>query len=149
MSKLEKIKIIIIEDDIYYTELLRKHVANHLIREESGLAYDIQSFRSAQECLEHLEKDTDIIVMDYYLENDHGDIPFPGTDLLQAIQNYCARAKTVVMSADDNAELPIQLFEQGIYEFIRKDKHATEKLSATLRKMIGDRILEHYLTLAY
>ncbi len=147
MSKLEKIKIIIIEDDIYYTELLSRHIANHLIREESGLAYDIQTYRSAQECLEHLEKDVDIIVMDYYLENDQGDIPFPGTDLLQAIQNYCPAARTVVMSADDTVELPIQLFDQGIYEFIVKDKQATEKLSAALRKMIGDRILEHYLTL--
>ncbi len=147
MSKLEEIKIIIIEDDIYYTELLSKHIVNHLTREESGLRYDIKSYPNAEKCLENLEQDVDIVVMDYYLENDNGDIPFPGINLLNAIQDYCSNARTVVMSADQNADLPVRLFEHGIYEFIVKDKNATEKLSDTLRKMIGDRILDHYLTL--
>lgn len=145
MSRLKKIKIIIIEDDVYYSELLSKHIINHLTKEESGLVYDIRSYRSAEECLEHLEKDTDIVIMDYYLENDYGDIPFPGLDLLQSINDYCIKARTVVMSADDNKDLPYELFRNGIYEFIVKDKNATEKLSSTLRSMIGDRILDHYL----
>jgi two-component system, NtrC family, response regulator AtoC len=146
MSKLKKIKIIIIEDDVYYSELLSKHIMNHLSNEESGLEFNIKSYRSAEECLNNLEKDTDIVIMDYYLENDYGDIPFPGLDLLQAINAYCFNTRTVVMSADENKDLPMELFRNGIYEFIVKDKYATDKLSKTLRKMIGDRILEHYLS---
>jgi DNA-binding NarL/FixJ family response regulator len=147
MSKLKKIKIIIIEDDMYYAQILSKHIMNHLTSEESGLEYDIKTYRSAEDCLNNLEKDTDIVIMDYYLENDYGDIPFPGLDLLQAINAYCFNTKTVVMSADDNKELPLELFRNGIYEFIVKDKNATEKLSETLRRMIGDRILEYYLAM--
>lgn len=148
MIKLKKIKIIVIEDDAYYAKLLEKHIGHHLTREEAELEYDIRIYQTAQDALQNLEKDTDIVIMDYYLENDNGEVLFPGLDLLRTIKSYCEHCKTVVVSADDNQELTMKLFREGIYEFVVKDKNATDNLSTTLRKIIGDKILEQYMVIS-
>ena len=147
MEFTKSLKVLIIEDDIYYAAILEKNLKNHMTRDEAGLSYDVKIFQQAEQALQHLEKDTDIVIMDYYLENDNGEIPLSGLNLLESIRAYNPNCKTVVISASSDPELPMQLFEKGIYEFIHKDRDATGKLFTVLRKIIGDIILERIMIL--
>ncbi|MEJ2003943.1 MAG: response regulator [Cyclobacteriaceae bacterium] len=145
MELKKRLKVLIIEDDMFYAAILEKHLKNHMTREEAGLTYDVKIFRQAESALQHLDKDTDIIITDYYLEDDQGEIPLSGMDLLRAIRDYCPECRTIVVSASSDPQLPLRLFDRGIYEFIHKDRNATEKITAVLRKMIGDIILERIM----
>ena len=145
MNMSKPLKVLIIEDDIYYAAILEKNLKNHMTKEEAGLTYDVKIFQQAERALQHLDTDTDIVITDYYLENDQGDIPLSGDDLLKAINSYCRNCRTVVVSASTDPELPLSLFDKGIYEFIQKDRHATEKITSVLRKIIGDIILERIM----
>jgi DNA-binding NtrC family response regulator len=147
MKLTKSLKVLIIEDDIYYAAILEKNLKNHMTREEIGLNYDVKIFQQAESALQHLEKDTDIVIMDYYLENDQGEIPLAGMDLLKAIKNYCPNCKTIVVSASSDPTLTMSLFDNGIYEFIHKDRNATEKITTVLRKIIGDILLERIMIL--
>ncbi len=145
MEITKPLKVLIIEDDMYYAAILEKHLKNHMTREEAGLTYDVKIFRMAEHALQHLDKDTDIVITDYYLEDDQGEIPLSGKELLRAIRDYCPNCRTIVVSASSDPQLPMSLFDHGIYEFIHKDRDATSKITAVLRKMIGDIILERIM----
>jgi len=145
MDPAKRLKVLIIEDDMYYAAILEKHLKNHMTREEAGLTYDVKIFRQAERALEHLEKDTDIVIMDYYLEDDQGEIPLSGQELIRAIADYNPHCKTIVVSASADPQLPLKLFDKGIYEFVHKDRDATARITAVLRKMIGDIILERIM----
>ena len=102
-------------------------------------------YLSAQECLELTDRDVDIILLDYYLEDDAGDIPFPGLTLLTAIKSNWKNTKVIIVSGQNNQEVTLQLFQHGIYEYITKDETTFFRLSATIKRAIREKILDAYI----
>ncbi|MBL3656635.1 response regulator [Fulvivirga sediminis] len=141
----KEIKIAIVEDDIFYAEALRKYIDNEFSKSGNSLDVKVNHYLSAQQCLEETDADVDIILLDYYLEDDAGDIPFPGISLLRAINSYWKRSKVIVISGQNNQEVTIELFQNGIYEYIMKDEQTFSRLSSTLRRAIREKILDYYI----
>ena len=65
------IKIFIVEDDPYYNRLLTKYVET-LCNEKvyPQCKFEIHSFLTAHECIEQLDDDISIMLLDYFLFND-------------------------------------------------------------------------------
>ncbi|ELR69070.1 nitrogen regulation protein NR [Fulvivirga imtechensis AK7] len=145
MNLLNNIKIVIAEDDQFYAESLKKHIKNNLVNGDSNLSFDIRHYSSAKECLNNIEKGTDIMLLDYYLEDSSGQMPYSGTELLKIINSFCEDCKVIIISGQKDQDIAIQLFQIGIYEYIVKDEDTMVRLSATLRRAIRDKILDHYI----
>lgn len=145
MNLLSNIKIVIAEDDQYYAESLKAHIQNHLVKAESNLNFDIKQYSSAQGCLNNIEKDTDIIILDYNLESYSGNVHYSGKELLKIINGFCEDCKVIVVSGQKDQDVAIELFQIGIYEYIVKDEDTFIRLSSTLRRAIRDKILNHYI----
>ncbi|UII21128.1 response regulator [Fulvivirga ligni] len=141
----KEIKVAIVEDDIFYAEALKKHVENEFSKGANSLDLKINHYLSAQECLELTDKDVDIILLDYYLEDDAGDIPFPGMTLLNAIKDNWRNTKVIIVSGQNNQDVTIKLFQSGIYEYITKDETTFFRLSATMRRAVREKILDSYI----
>lgn len=145
MDLLSKINIVIAEDDLFYAESLKQHIQNHLVKAESNLSFDIRHFSTAKECLNKIEKGTDIILLDYNLEDSSGEMPYSGAELLKIINSFCDDCKVIIISGQKDQDVAIQLFQIGIYEYIVKDEDTMIRLSSTLRRAIRDKILDHYI----
>ncbi|UII29158.1 response regulator [Fulvivirga maritima] len=141
----KEIKIAIVEDDIFYAEAIKKHIDNEFAKSGNSLDVKVNHYGTAQQCLEETESDVDIILLDYYLEDDAGDIPFPGVPLLKAINSYWKKSKVIVISGQNSQEVTIELFKNGIYEYIMKDEQTFSRLSSTLRRAIREKILDYYI----
>lgn len=138
MEKSKIIKIAIVEDDFYYNRMLKKFLENHFHKKQNlQLNLEIKAYSSAQDFLENLEKDTDIIFLDYYLENDFGEIPFTGYDLLHSINDYCNDCKVIIISAQDSIDTTIELFQEGIYEYIVKDVDSLLRVTSVVDEIIA------------
>lgn len=145
MNLISNIKIVIVEDDQYYAESLKAHIQNHLVKAESNLTFDIKHYFSAEGCLNGLEKNIDIIILDYNLESTSAHLHYSGEELLKIINGFCNDCKVIIVSGQKDQEVAIELFQIGIYEYIEKDEDALIRLSSTLRRAIRDKILDHYI----
>ena len=140
-----KIKILIVEDDIFYLKMVKRHVNNLKRAVFPKQSFEILTSSTADDCMEKLDKDTTIVIMDYYLENDQGEVVFPGIYLLQAINLFCDDCKVIVVSGQQSKQIAINLIKTGIYEYIVKDKDTFIRLASTLDKIIKSINSKKYL----
>lgn len=126
------IKILIVEDDAFYMQTVKKHLKNLEKTRFLEHKFEIKTSKAADDCMEKLEKDTDIVIMDYYLENDEGQVLFPGTYLLRAINLYCDNCRVIVLSGQKSQVVTKKLIKMGIYDYIIKDNHALEQLTTDI-----------------
>jgi CheY-like chemotaxis protein len=136
----KKLKILVVEDDIFLVEELRKHIDQFVSEMHTNLSISITFTRSAEDCCEKLEKDVDVVFMDYHLENDFGEVLFPCKHLINAINLYCYDCKVVVVSVKQEKLSAIGLIKNGIYDFIKKDRDIFLRLKMTLNQIINSKL---------
>jgi len=132
-----KFKIIILEDDPYYNQVLTKYVQS-LCNERNypGMAFEIRAYKSAKQCLENLDEDTEILVLDYYLDT-NDDFPYNGFDMLKQVGKDCKNCKVIVVSGQHNVTVTTELFKRGIYDYIDKNYMPAKRLSGAIRNILN------------
>ncbi len=131
----KKIKIVILEDDLYYNKALTKYV--HTLCSSAhyvDFSFKIDSFLTAEDCLENLEKDTDILILDYYLAYDE----INGATIVQEVNEYCDKCRIVMVSSLQNANVIHKLRAIGIYEFVDKNINSKDRVGAVLQNILRE-----------
>ncbi|HXH20023.1 MAG TPA: response regulator [Chitinophagales bacterium] len=133
----KKFKIIIVEDDPYYNQVLTKYVKS-LCNERNypGIKFDIRSFQSGKECIENLDAETEIIVMDYLLDA-YDEFPYTGFDLLKQVNKQCRNCKVIIVSGQSNVTVTTELFKEGIYDYIDKNYMPAKRLSSAIQNILS------------
>lgn len=135
----QSIKIVIVEDDKYMNNLLTKYVAT-LCHEKvyPQLKFEIKTFLTAHDCIEQLEDDLDIMLLDYYLINDEEEEVLNGADVLKEVHKYCPDCRVIVISELREAHEVVQLVKSGIYEYIDKNVNSKDRVGSVLQKAISE-----------
>lgn len=138
MGTKKKYGIVIVEDDPYYNQILTKYVKT-LCNDQNypNLAFEIRSFKSAKECMEHLHDDTEIMVLDYLLDS-FDEFPYNGFDLLKQVNKECKNCKVIVVSGQHNVTVTTELFKKGIYDYIDKDYMPAKRLSNAIQSILNN-----------
>lgn len=131
------IKIVIVEDDRYFNKTLTKYVEtlcnNRLY---PGCYFEIQSFLNGHDCIENLEEDTDIMILDYFLFNPEEQDEVNGEDVLKEVKDCCPDCKVIVLSALQDSHTTAELMKKGIFDYIDKNVNTKNRLGAVLQKAI-------------
>lgn len=141
IAKKKLIKILIVEDDLYYNRLLTKYVET-LCNEKvyPQCKFEIKSFLTAHECIEQLEEDTSIMLLDYFLFNDEEEDILTGEDVLEEMMRLNENCKVIMVSELRSANMVIHLMHQGIYEYIDKNVSSKDRVGSVLQKAINEQI---------
>ena len=137
MLNKRKFGIVIVEDDPYYNQILTKYVKT-LCNEQNypNISFEIRSFKSGKECMEHLRDDTEILVLDYFLDS-YDEFPYNGFDLLKQVNKECKNCKVIVVSGQHNVTVTTELFKRGIYDYIDKDYLPAKRLSTAIQNILN------------
>jgi DNA-binding NtrC family response regulator len=137
----KEVKIFIVEDDQYYNRLLTKYVET-LCNEKvyPQCKFEIRSFHTAHECIEQLESDISIMLLDYFLFNDEEEDILTGEDVLTEVLKYSPNCKVIMVSELKSAQTVIQLMHQGIYEYIDKNVSSKDRVGSVLQKAIVEHL---------
>ena len=108
-------KIFIIEDDPWYGQILRHHLS-------MNPDYEIEIFTSGKDGLNNLFKKPDLICMDFGLPDMSGD------KLLKEIQVRNKSIPIVVISAQEEISIAVELLKAGARDYIIKDDHTKDQL---------------------
>lgn len=112
---MDQFKIFIVEDDPWYGQVILHHL---------GLNpdYEVKLFTSAKELLSNLFEKPDLVCMDFGLPDMKGD------KLLKEIHNRQFQLPVIVISAQEEISVAVNLLKAGARDYIIKDEHTRDML---------------------
>jgi two-component system response regulator HydG len=120
-------KILIIDDDTFICEILKKHLQNH--------NYKVEIAFTGKTALEHFGKqDFALVLCDYRLPNTSG------LEILQKMKAIKPEIPVIIMTAYADVRMAVQLMKMGAHDYITKPIQQEELLSlikSTLKNDTG------------
>ena len=113
-------KIFVVDDD----EMLSMALEDYLERNSD---HEVHLFNTGEECLEHLEEQPDIIILDYNLNSVKKDAA-DGLIILEAIKKLNDNVKIVMLSSQTATWIVVQTIKMGAAEYVVKDETAFERI---------------------
>lgn len=134
---MEVVKIVIVEDDVYQNKALTKYVQtvcnSHVY---PSLQFDITSYTNAHDCIEEIDEDVDIMLLDYYLINLEETDILTGGDVVDIVRKFCQDCEIIMISSQDDDAITDDLKAKGITEYVDKNLNSINRIGAVLQDII-------------
>ncbi len=145
MSK-QEVKIVIVEDDLYQNKALTKYIST-ICNEQmyKNYKFDIKSYTTAHQCIEELEEDLDIIVLDYYLINEKDPDVLTGGDVVNIVKGYCPNCEIIMISSQEDEQVVADLIKKGITYYVNKNVNSINRVGAVVQRILNNRSLSNSL----
>ena len=102
---------------------------------QSREQYDVKSFRSGEECLESMNLNPDLIVLDHILGGTE-ETSLDGMDTLEKIKEINPNIPVIVLTGFGNDELLAEFMEKGASRFLTKDDYFIDSLIETIGEVL-------------
>lgn len=116
------LKIFIVEDDLWFGELLKHHLS-------LNPDYELHLFHTAKECLNNMHLRPDIVCMDYGLPDMNGNI------LLKKIHDVNKNIPGIVISGQEDVSVAVNFLKDGAKDYIIKDDNTKDILWNSIIKI--------------
>jgi DNA-binding NtrC family response regulator len=124
--KTQGLNLFIVDDNkLLVTDL------KHYLQTRFGVGVNISTFYDGESCLEKVDSETQIVILDYFLEGKNG------LEILKAIKAINAKTEVIMLSSNESMVLAIESFKHGVSDYIVKGNGSW--------KMVAQRI-NHILT---
>ncbi len=115
-------KVFVVEDNEWYNRFIVHNIS-------MNPDYVIESFSTGDDLLQNLNKNPNVITLDYRLPD------FNGSDLLKKIKEYNEEIEVIVVSEQENIETAVDLLKNGVYDYIVKSKDIQDRLLNTINNI--------------
>lgn len=132
MAKEKTYLVYLVDDDTKHLLLLKEHLNKHL-----PYSLDIKTFSSGEECLSALDKDPDLIILDYYFDGAE-DEATDGVEILKKIRNRKPDVPVVMMSHQDKVEVAVTCYDYGAKDYVIKNETAYARAQLVVRNIIHE-----------
>lgn len=122
LKYMDQLKIVIVEDDPFFGEILKRHLS-------LNPEYTVNVYKTGAECLANLYTKPDIISIDFGLPDMKGD------ELLEKIRERNKTIPVIVISGQENVSVAVNFLKAGAKDYIVKDDHAKERLWNSIVKI--------------
>ncbi len=120
--KSNPLKIFIVEDDEWYGKMLEYTL-------KLNPDDEVVKFSSGKEFLQNLDKQPDIVTLDFRLPDADGE------SLLKKIKNFNPDIEVIIISEQENIETAVSLLKDGAYDYIVKQEEIRDRLLNTVRNI--------------
>ncbi len=121
-SMTNQFNIIIVEDDKWYSEILKYHL-------ELNPDYSILCFEDGLSFLNKVKQAPDLVCIDYSMPGLNGE------ELLKRIKVKFPSTEVIVISGQDDVATAINLINLGAYDYLIKDDETKKKLWNTILRI--------------
>lgn len=116
------LKIFVVEDDLFYGELLKRHLALNPDNE-------VRLFKTGKECLDKLYLKPDVVSLDYGLPDVSGD------KILKKIKEDYPELPVIIVSGQEDIQTAVRLLRGGAYDYFVKDADTKDRLWNTVNNI--------------
>jgi len=121
--------LFIVDDNKLMVADLRNYLQNRF-----GVSLKITTFNDGESCLEKVDKETQIVILDYFMEGKNG------LDTLKAIKEINPKTEVIMLSYNEDVALAIESFRQGAKDYVIKGEGALNKISKLINLLINEPI---------
>jgi DNA-binding NarL/FixJ family response regulator len=140
----KKLNLFIVDDNQLVVADLRYYLGNRF-----GADIEISTFDNGEDCLALVDKDTHIVILDYYMEGKNG------VEVLKSIKAINPETNVIMLSGNEDMAVAIESFRAGAKDFVLKGIGARSKvtmliyqiLTAPLRIMTREFGISRYLSI--
>lgn len=125
-------KIFIVEDDIWYSEILEYHIS-------LNPDYEVTLFKQGKEVLKRLNEKPDVITLDYSLPD------ISCERLMASIREVMPEVPIIIVSGQEDVGTAVKLLKKGIFDYIVKDEDTKDRLWITLQNVKKNVLLRQEL----
>jgi DNA-binding NtrC family response regulator len=126
---MDHFKIFIVEDNVWYGELLKHHLS-------LNPDYEVHLFATAKECLDNLHLNPHVISVDLILPD------LKGEELLKRIKSYNPDIPIIIISGQEDISIALQLLKKGAYDYLLKDENTKDLLWNDIIKIKENHLLK-------
>lgn len=134
-----KYKIFVVEDSDIFRELITRFVEDIDGREFFGKNenFEIESFRSGEECMNAISKQPDIVLLDYFLDSNSSENELiDGLETLKQIKKYSPKSKIIAVTSQGDFWVSTQFYLWGASDYISKGPGIREKVQKSVKNML-------------
>jgi DNA-binding NtrC family response regulator len=102
----------------------------HYLQTRFGIGINISTFYDGESCLEKVDADTRIVILDYFLEGKNG------MEILKAIKLINPKTEVIMLSSNESIAVAIESFREGVTEYIVKGNEARKKIAKRINHIM-------------
>lgn len=121
--------LFIVDDDKLVVSDLKIYL-NHRF----GNDVNISTFYDGESCLEKVDKNTHVVILDYFLNGQNG------LEVLKLIKEKNPKTEVIMLSGNEDIALAIQSFRSGASDYVIKGQGALKKISKLVFNIITEPI---------
>jgi len=95
--------------------------------------YSVETFLNGEDCIEHLYKNPDLVVIDFFLNNDITKLT--SVDVVKTIKKNHPATKVIFLSGADDQAVIEEAMSLGVEKYILKDGYFVDTLSECISKL--------------
>jgi CheY-like chemotaxis protein len=122
-------KLIFIVDDDPFINML-------VVKRFTAEGFRLEAFLYGEDCLSALNKNPDLIILDYYfVNNDHK--VMNGMEVFDKIKELKPETPVIMLSGQDKGEIVLELARKGIDDYIIKDNNLIDNLNVAIGELFA------------
>ena len=118
--------IFIVDDDPFINMLVVKRFTSE--------GYRIESFVYGEECISALNKNPDLIILDYFFVNKDHKV-MNGMEVFDKIKELKPDTPVIMLSGQDKGEIVLELARKGIDDYVIKDNNLIDNLNVAIGEL--------------
>lgn len=124
--KANLVKIAILEDNLFYNDLMMRQILKHTqsIEVNGPYVFEVSSYTDANSCLANFDLDTAIFFLDYYLDDGK-----TANDIVKRVNKFALNCHIVILSQNKRSYIIDELLAHGAKDFIHKNDMILKNIS--------------------
>ncbi|GGD80284.1 hypothetical protein GCM10011514_50410 [Emticicia aquatilis] len=115
-----KVKLFLVDDDAVFLKSLE-------IEFLQNADFDIETYHTGEQCVEHLSNSPDIIILDYHLDGINKNA-MNGLETLIQIKALYPKMPVVILSSQDKIEVAVNCMYHKAFDYVVKSETAFMRL---------------------
>lgn len=115
--------IYVVDDDPFINMLVTKRFTSE--------GYKVDSFSYGEDCIKALDKNPDLIILDYFFVSKDGEV-MNGMEVFDKIKDLKPDMPVIMLSGQDKGEIVLELARKGIDDYIIKDNNLIDNLHTAI-----------------
>jgi two-component system OmpR family response regulator len=137
MKDKNKIKLFLVDDDIVFLKLLEIEFLQHA-------DFDIETFVTGELCMENLDHNPDVIVLDYYLDGLDKNA-MNGLLTLDKIKAFNPDIPVIILSSQDKIDVAVNCMHHKAFDYVVKSETAFLRLQKIISTIFHYKKIEKEL----
>ena len=120
--KSQKLIFVVDDDPFIKTVVEKRFIAD---------GYNVESFAYGEDCIKSLEKNPDLIILDYYFISPDRQV-MNGMEVFDKIKDAKPDIPVIMLSGQEKGEIVLELARKGIENYVIKDNSLIENLKTAV-----------------